>query len=161
MSTRIKGTFSLILAGILLTAFLSALAGCGQSQPTFMSFIGNSSQSAKSMKPIVEKLKKKYKGRVIFIDVDFDDKKNKGTIDEYHVSMNPTFIIKNAKGQIKETFMGSAQEEMLSMSIEGFIPSTKKPAGSATNTMPQATPTPPNVAPPSSSVQTIPANPTP
>jgi thioredoxin-like negative regulator of GroEL len=161
MNTRVNRYFSLVLAGILLTAFLSALAGCGQSQPTFMSFMGNSSQSAKDMKPIIDKLKKKYKGKVIFIDVNMDDKKNKGRIDEYHVSMNPTFIMKNTKGQIKETFMGSAQEEMLAMAIESFIPSKRKPSSSATNVMPQGTQIPPGATQSSSSVQTLPVTPTP
>jgi thioredoxin-like negative regulator of GroEL len=161
MNTRLNRFFSLVLAGILLTASLSALAGCGQSQPTFMSFTGNSSQSAKSMKLIIDKLEKKYKGKVIFINVNMDDKKNKGTIDDYHVTMNPTFIIKNTKGQIKETFMGSAQEEMLAMAIESFIPSKQKPSGSATNVMPQGTQVPPGSTQSSSSVQTVPVTPTP
>ena len=161
MNTRVNRYFSLVLAGILLTAFLSALAGCGQSQPTFMSFMGNSSQSAKDMKPIIDKLKKKYKGKVIFIDVNMDDKKNKGRIDEYHVSMNPTFIMKNTKGQIKETFMGSAQEEMLAMALDSFIPSKRKPSSSATNVMPQGTQIPPGATQSSSSVQTLPVTPTP
>lgn len=161
MNTRVNRCFSLVLAGILLTAFLSALAGCGQSQPTFMSFMGNSSQSAKDMKPIIDKLKKKYKGKVIFINVNMDDKKNKGRIDEYHVSMNPTFIMKNTKGQIKETFMGSAQEEMLAMAIESFIPSKRKPSSSTTNVMPQGTQIPPGATQSSSSVQTLPVTPTP
>lgn len=161
MNKRLEGFISLVLAGILLTAFLSVLAGCGQSQPTFMSFMGNSSESAKEMKPIIDKLKKKYKGKVIFIDVNMDDEKNKGTVEEYHVSMNPTFIIKNTKGEIKETFMGAAQEEMLTMAIESSIPSKQIPPGSATNVMPPGTEIPPGATPPSSSVQTLPVTPTP
>ncbi|MBK5092927.1 MAG: hypothetical protein JJE48_05360 [Actinobacteria bacterium] len=161
MNKRLEGFISLVLAGILLTAFLSVLAGCGQSQPTFMSFMGNSSESAKEMKPIIDKLKKKYKGKVIFIDVNMDDEKNKGTVEEYHVSMNPTFIIKNTKGEIKETFMGAAQEEMLTMAIGSSIPSKQIPPGSATNVMPPGTEIPPGATPPSSSVQTLPVTPTP
>lgn len=151
----------MLLAGVLLASFLSALAGCGPGKPTFMSFMGKSSKSAEEMKPIVGKLKKKFKGKVAFVDVDMDDKENKGIIAEYHVSMNPTFIIKNAQGQIKETFMGAAQEEMLSMALEGFIPSTSKPPSSATGAMPQSTPVTPSVPPPSSSVQPVPSTPTP
>jgi thioredoxin-like negative regulator of GroEL len=161
MNTPSNRFFSLVLAGILLTAFLPALAGCGQSKPTLISFMGNSSESAKGMKPIVDKLKKKYKGKVLFIDVNMDDKKNKDMIDRYHVTMNPTFIIKNTKGQVKETFMGSAQEEMLMLALESFIPSTQKPQSSATNAMPPGEQAPPGVAPTSSSVQTVPATPTP
>jgi thioredoxin-like negative regulator of GroEL len=161
MNTRLKGLFSLALAGIILAAFLSALAGCGQGRPTFMSFIGNSSKSAQQMRPIIDKLKKKYQGKVIFVDINYDDKKNKDTLGKYHVAMNPTFIIKNTQGQIKETFMGAAQEDMLSMAIDGFIPSKPKPSSSATNVMPPGTPMPQGVAPSSSSVQTIPATPKP
>lgn len=161
MNAKLAKFISLALAGILLIVFLSALAGCGQSQPTFMSFMGNSSKSAKDMKAIIDKLKKKYKGKVIFIDVNMDDKNEKGTIDQYHVTMNPTFIIKNTKGQIKETFMGSAQEEMLAMALDSFIPSTKKPASSATSIVPSGTSVPPGDTSQSSSVQTLPVTPTP
>jgi thioredoxin-like negative regulator of GroEL len=161
MKTRLNGIFSLVITGILLTVFFSAFAGCGQSQPTFISFTGNSSQSGKDMRPVIEKLKNKYKGKVIFIDVNMDDRNNKGKVDEYHVTMNPTFIIKNAKGQIRETFMGSAQEDMLSMALDGFISSTKKPASSSTNLMQPGTPVLPGTATQSSSVQTVPTTPTP
>jgi hypothetical protein len=57
--------------------------------------------------------------------------------------------------------MGSAQEEMLAMAIESFIPSKQKPSGSATNVMPQGTQVPPGSTQSSSSVQTVPVTPTP
>ena len=106
-----------VLTGVVL------LAGCGGTgKPKVMVFLGKSSKSYDTMKSAIDNLQKKYKDKVTFVIVDYDDSKNKGEINKYHVSMNPTVLILNAKGQIKETFMGAAREDMLSMSIESFIP---------------------------------------
>lgn len=151
------------LAAIMLISLLGLPCGCGgPGKPTLMSFTGKNNESAQKMKPIVDKLKKKYKDRVIFKDINMDDPKNKGIVNEYHVSMNPTFIILNTEGKVKETFMGAAQEEMLAMAVEGFIPEGKKPPGSSAPSAPgqnQPVPTPPPSTTPST-VQTIPAPPT-
>jgi len=144
-----------LLALVLILCLVPALTGCGQSQPTFISFTGKGSASAKSMKTIVDKLKKKYKGQVIFVDVNLDDPASKAEIKKYSVSMNPTFIILNSDGQVKETFMGAAQEDMLAMSLESFIPQKANQAGKTSS--PASTPAPSS----SPAQQTVPASPAP
>lgn len=150
--------FSGILAVLALVAVISAATGCGEGQPTFLSFTGKGSDSAKSMKPIVEKLKDRFKGKVIFVDINMDDPADKGEVEKYHVSMNPTFIILNAKGQVKETFMGAAQEDMLAMSIESFVP--KEPGAPGTTPTQQGYPSAPYPSSPGST-QTVPVSPAP
>jgi hypothetical protein len=138
----VAAAVGLAIASVLLLAG----AGCGgPGQPTFISFTGKGSQSAQSMKTIVDSLKKKFKGKVIFIDVNMDDPASKGEIDKYHVSMNPTFIILNSAGQVKETFMGAAQEDMLLMSLESFIPQKSTTTGSTPSS--GAFPSSPSVTP--------------
>ena len=134
MGTTKVRRFSVALATLALVAAVFAATGCGEGQPMLMSFTGKGSDSAKSMKLVVDKLKKKYKGKVVFIDVDMDDPASKGEIDKYHVTMNPTFIMLNTKGQVKETFMGAAQEEMLVRAIESYIPKESTSPGTSPTT---------------------------
>jgi thioredoxin-like negative regulator of GroEL len=95
------------------------------------------------MMSTIENLKKKYKNKVTFVIVDYDDPANKDQIKEYSVSMNPTIIIFNAKGEIKETFMGTAREDMLAGRIEGLLPSS----GTNTSGQPGTTTTPITTSP--------------
>ncbi|MBN2168978.1 MAG: hypothetical protein JW738_07020 [Actinobacteria bacterium] len=128
--------FFLIMA---ILVSLPLVAGCGGGnsggKPKVMSFMGNSSQSAKEMKPVIEELKKEYEEKAVFEEIDYDDPANKKILEEYHVTMNPTFIIFNSKGEIKETFMGKAQKEMLTGAIESYIPQDQK-TPSTTPSMP-------------------------
>jgi thiol-disulfide isomerase/thioredoxin len=122
MKTRWGILFTAVV--LLLTVMIGVLlpAGCGGTdKPKVMVFMGKSSKSYDTMKPIADSLKKKYGNKVTFVIVDYDDPKNKDQINEYHVSMNPTVLIFNTKGQVKETFMGAAREEMLAQSIESYI----------------------------------------
>ena len=147
------------LVVIALVAAVFAASGCGgEGQPTFLSFTGKGSDSAESMKPVIEKLRKKYADDVIFKDIDMDDPANKAEIEKYHVTMNPTFIVLNTKGQVKETYMGAAQEDMLARAIESFIPSKAEPAGTSPTT--PGYPSAPNPSSPGV-VETVPVNPAP
>jgi thioredoxin-like negative regulator of GroEL len=131
MKTKIGITVLMVLLCAVSLASFTAVAGCGQGgKPKVMIFLGKSSRSYESMKPVVDKLQSKYKDKVIWINVDYDDPKSKGEIQKYNVSMNPTIIFFNTKGQIKETYMGAMQEEMLSMAIESFMPTKQTTPGS-------------------------------
>lgn len=134
-----------LLASLVCLTLISSLlvgAGCGTGKPTVISFTGKGSKSAQDMKTTIDKLKKKYDGKVVFEVYDYNDPKNKGLLSKYHVTMNPTTLILNAQGQIKEQFIGTAQEEMLTMSIESFLPqknkkTTSMPGASTVPGMPQ------------------------
>lgn len=120
-----------LVAGIVMFAALAALSGCGggSGQPKVMVFLGKSSKSYDAMKPVVDKLQKQYKDKVVWVNVDYDDPANKGEIEKYSVSMNPTVIIFNSEGKIKQTFMGAAREDMLSSAIESYLPSSTNNTG--------------------------------
>jgi thioredoxin-like negative regulator of GroEL len=152
MRTRTAVAASLA-AVILIMTVLAALAGCGGSdQPKVMVFLGKSSKSYDAMKPVVDKLQKQYEDKVTWVNVDYDDPANKGELEKYHVSMNPTVIIFNTKGEIKETFMGAAREDMLSMSIESYLPSSGTKQGTQPGTV---------TAPGTTGTSTTPMNPLP
>ena len=125
-SKRLDWIITIIITAVML-GLLMGLVGCGgQGKPEVMVFLGKSSKSYDTMKPVVDKLQKQFGKKVIWVNVDYDDPASKGEINKYHVSMNPTVILINSQGQIKETYMGSAREDMLSATIESFIPGTSK-----------------------------------
>jgi thioredoxin-like negative regulator of GroEL len=127
MRSKRSGWILTIIITAVMMGLLMGLVGCGsQGKPEVMVFLGKSSKSYSTMKPVVDKLQKKYGKKVTWVNVDFDDPASKGEIDKYHVSMNPTVILINSQGQIKETYMGSAREDMLSAAIESYIPGTSK-----------------------------------
>lgn len=127
-----------LLCAVLLVG-LSA-AGCGGGgQPKVMVFLGQSSQSYPEMKPVVDKLEKQYEGKVTWVNVDYDDPANKKELEKYHVSMNPTVIIFNKEGKVKETFMGAAREDMLAMSIESYLPAEERQPSSSPGEAPPPT----------------------
>lgn len=101
------------------------IAGCQKSpgKPTFISFTGKGKgkESVEKMRPIISKLKKKYQGKIIFREVDIDNPANKKELEKYYVSMNPTYVILDSEGRIKETFLGAAHEEMLERAISSYI----------------------------------------
>ena len=125
---------------------LAALGGCGggSGKATVLSFYTEGNESATEFKTVLDEAKKKYGDDVVFEDIDMDDPENKDKIEEYHVTMDPTYIILNAEGQVKQTFMGKPHEEMFNSAIAGLIPRkegtpSSAPAGSA--------PVPPSSAP--------------
>lgn len=138
-----------VLLSVAVLASIAALAGCGQAgEPKVMVFLGKSSKSYDAMKPVVDKLQKQYKGKITWVNVDYDDPENKGEIDKYHVSMNPTVIIFNKEGKIKETFMGAVREDMLGMSVESYLPSkSTKPASQPGSVTTPGSPSPPSSMP--------------
>ena len=130
---------------LLASSLLATLGGCGGTgKVTVLCFSTEGNESAKEFKPVVDEAKKKYEDDVVFEDIDMDDPANKGKIEEYHVTMDPTYVIVNAEGKVKQTFMGKPQEEMFNSAIAGLVPTDKAtppsvPTGSA--------PVPPSSAP--------------
>lgn len=114
---------SLAAAVVTMSVLVSLLAaGCAQGRPRLVVFLGKSSRSYNTMKPVVDAVEKKYRGKVDFENVDYDNPKNKGTMEKYNVSMNPTILMINAQGQIREQYLGSVDAETLDMVVKSYIP---------------------------------------
>jgi thioredoxin-like negative regulator of GroEL len=118
------------ITGAALVASMLTAAGCRQSEPKLMVFLGKSSRSYSTMKPIVDKIEKRYQGKVSFQNIDYDNAKSKSIIEKYHVTMNPTFLMFNSQGQIREQYLGSTDEENLDMIVQSYVPThgTTKPS---------------------------------
>jgi ABC-type glycerol-3-phosphate transport system substrate-binding protein len=121
---------AVVVAVALIAVLGGVLAGCSGSsggssssgKPTFVIFMSKSSKSYDTMKPILDKMMVNYKGKVVFKYYDYDAPGSAAAKKQYNVSMNPTFIILNTQGKIKEIYMGAMQEEMLTSSLDSFIP---------------------------------------
>jgi thioredoxin-like negative regulator of GroEL len=155
-----------VVVGVALIAVLGGvLAGCGGSsggssssgKPTFVIFMGKGSKSYDTMKPILDKMMIKYKGKVVFKYYDYDASGSAAAKKQYNVSMNPTFIILNTQGKIKEIYMGAMQEEMLTSALESFIPGAS-PTTTSTPGAQQGQAIPPGSSMPVN-VQTLPVTP--
>lgn len=142
---------------LLLAGSLAVLAGCSQGKPQVIIFLGKSSSSFADVNAMVAKAEKKFGNKVTFKVYDYDNAASKSARDKYHVSMNPTIIITNAQGQVKQTYMGKPMEDDLLMSIQSFIPGAAAPSSSSAGTLTQpGTPFPPGS---SSSPQPVPITP--
>jgi thiol-disulfide isomerase/thioredoxin len=121
---RIKTRRTRIAAVALVTVTASLLAaGCGGPvTPKLMVFLGKSSKSYSTTKPIVEQVEKKYRGKIVFENIDYDNPSNKGIIKKYSVTMNPTFLMFNAEGEIREQYLGSVDEETLASVVQSYVP---------------------------------------
>jgi thiol-disulfide isomerase/thioredoxin len=125
----------LLLSAVLCAAMLAALlaAGClgTPGKPKVMVFLGKSSSSYNTVKPVVDAVEKEYRGKIIFENVDFDNPQNKGILKKYSVSMNPSVLIFNAQGQLREQYLGSFARDTLGAAVQSYIPTPGAKTSSA------------------------------
>jgi hypothetical protein len=119
---RISALLMTILFLALLAGSLAVLAGCSSGKPEVVVFLGKSSKSYADVKAMVDEAQKKFGKKVTFVIYDYDSPSSASAKKQYYVSMNPTVIIKNAQGQIKQTYMGKPMKDDLLSTIESFIP---------------------------------------
>jgi thiol-disulfide isomerase/thioredoxin len=160
---EVRKALTLLVSGLLLIAVAAAsLAGCGENgKVTVLIFYTEGNASAEEFKTTLDEAEKKYEGEVVFEYVDLDDPENKARIEEYlgENPMDPTYVILNTEGKVKQTFMGKPHEQMFMSAIEGLIPRdgeapvTTSPGAPADSipmqqdTAPGGTPDIPGVAP--------------
>jgi hypothetical protein len=121
---RKSAALLVILCLVVSAASFAVLAGCSQGKPQVIVFLGKSRKSYTDVNAMVAKAKKKFDAKVTWKVYDYDSASSASAKKKYYVSMNPTIIITNAQGQIKQTYMGKPMEEELLMTIESFIPSS-------------------------------------
>lgn len=66
-----------------------------------------------AMKPVLEKLEKKYKGRVEIVRVDVDAPENNSLVIKYKIMSIPTFIFINSKGEVSKVIIGYRDMEVM------------------------------------------------
>ena len=132
----VRALFISSLCAVIVATLLAA--GCGGSgKPQVMVFLGKNSKSYSTFKPVVDKVEKKYRSKVTFVNVDYDNPKNKGILKKYSVSMDPTILIFNTQGQIRQQYLGAVAADELDAAVQSFIPTPgakpSKPTSVPTN----------------------------
>jgi hypothetical protein len=158
-----KNVVAAIVVLSLLAAAVLALAGCSQGKPQVIIFLGKSSKSYAGTKAIVDEAQKKYGSKVTFTVYDYDSPKSAAAKKKYFVSMDPTIIITNTKGEIKQTYMGMPMKDELLMTIQGFIPQKSGAKTSTPTSTPNSTVIPGTTVPSGSTpgATTVPVTPVP
>jgi hypothetical protein len=159
---RARAILLSLLCAALLATSLAILAGCGQGKPQVIVFLGKSSKSYDQTKAIIDKMKKQFDDKVIWVEYDYDSPSSKSALDKYHVSMNPTILVTNTAGEVKFQALGAPREDELQGEIQSFLPQsgtkTTTPGSSPGVTTVPGSPFPPGTeqAPSTSPLQTIP-----
>jgi hypothetical protein len=121
---------SLLCAALLATS-LAILAGCSQGKPQVIVFLGKSSRSYDQTKAVIDKMKKQFDDKVIWVEYDYDSPSSKSAIAKYHVSMDPTILVTNAAGQVKFQALGAPREVGRKDNDSGFDPGSHDCSGHA------------------------------
>ncbi|HEY5526347.1 MAG TPA: hypothetical protein VIK02_02045 [Candidatus Anoxymicrobiaceae bacterium] len=143
---RISAVLMTMLCLALLAGSIAVLAGCSSGKPEVVVFLGKSSRSYADVKAMIDEAQKKFGNKVTFVTYDYDSPTSASAKKQYFVSMDPTVIIKNAKGQTKQTYMGKPMKDELLSTIESFIPGaagkTSTPGSTPNSTTIPGTPSP-------------------
>lgn len=134
---------AVVLAGL-------ALSGCAPGKPQVIVFVGKSARdtSYQDTKAMIDKAKKEFGDKVIFIEYDYDSPSSDAAKKKYTVSMNPTIIITNSQGAIKYSYLGKPMEDKLIGDIQSLLPQTgTTPATGGTIPQIQTTPGAPGSVP--------------
>ncbi len=119
---KAKSSVLIVLMMIMISAG-TALAGPAEipvkNTVTLVDLGAKSCIPCKAMAPILEELKKEYKGRaeVIFIDI----RQNPGEAKKFKVSIIPTQILYNRNGKEVFRHMGFLDKKSMSAKIEQYL----------------------------------------
>lgn len=119
---RISSVLIVMLCLAFLAGSIALIAGCSSGKPEVVVFLGKSSKSYADVKAMVDEAQKKFGKKVTFVIYDYDSPSSASAKKQYFVSMDPTIILKNAQGQIKQTYMGKPMKDDFLSNIQSFIP---------------------------------------
>ena len=127
------GLIILILAALFLPEWMKdrnktkAMEMVFQGRPVVLEFTSPTCAVCKEMKPVVEKLKKDYDGKINFVIVSTDSDMGMALMDEFSVEYVPSFYLMHGKDQQFEHFEGAMPEQMFRNMLDEMLnKSTKK-----------------------------------
>lgn len=82
-------------------------------KPFMMDFYADWCPPCNAMKPVLEELGKKYKGRVEIVRVNVDMPENNALVVKHRIVSIPTFIFINSKGEISKKIIGYSDMEVM------------------------------------------------
>ena len=82
-------------------------------RPFVIDFYADWCPPCRAMAPIIEKLEKKYKGKVEVIRVNVDLSQNRSIVIKYKVVSIPTFVFIDSEGKISNIVIGYREKEVM------------------------------------------------
>ncbi len=70
------------------------------------------------MRPIVNGLEARYRGRVTFATLDFYARQNQDSVKAYRVVYHPTFVVLDRAGNVVQIFRGYTAEAALDAALQ-------------------------------------------
>jgi thioredoxin-like negative regulator of GroEL len=121
------GLIILIFAALFLPDWLKskekdkALAMVFQGKPVVLEFTSPTCGVCKEMKPLVEKLKKEYQGKVNFVVVSTDSTTGEALRDKFPVEYVPSFYLMIDEHNQFDHFEGAVPEPMFRTLLDGML----------------------------------------
>lgn len=70
------------------------------------------------MQPVVDGLKQQYSSQIRFVDLDFDDKKNAGLVQQLRVPGHPTFVLLDGQGKVVQRWIGVTPRDAIEENLK-------------------------------------------
>ena len=107
----------------------SVALGITKGGPALLEFTSPDCNICATMRPIIEKLKKEFTGKVEFVEVPITDAKNSKLADTYKVDGLPSFFVVDATGKALYRFEGQVPEDMVRQIIAHIATGQQQPMG--------------------------------
>lgn len=94
-------------------------------KPFMIDFYADWCPPCQAMKPILEKLEEKYKGKVEIVRVNVDAPENRALVIKYRIVSIPTFILFNSKGEMSKKIIGYREMEVMENEFKKLLQQSK------------------------------------
>lgn len=98
--------------------------GTELAKPKVLEFYAAWCEPCKQLKPIMEKAKSDYAGKVDFVSYNIDDPKSERIVDDYEVSLIPTLIFLDGSNQVITYSIGYSGENGLKAGMKKILPAS-------------------------------------
>ncbi len=94
-------------------------------RPFVIDFYADWCPPCQAMIPIMEKLEKKYRGKVEIVRVNVDLSQNRSLVIKYKVVSIPTFVFINKKGEVTNIIIGYREMEVMENEFKKLLQQDK------------------------------------
>lgn len=106
-------SISILMVAAFLTTFAAnqSAEAMDNQTPKIIEFGARWCRPCREAKPAIRRLQKKYRGKLDVVEIDVDDPANRSLMDEYGVTMLPTFVFRKSSNEYRMLFGYSPNAE--------------------------------------------------